>query len=136
MISVTTLLLEAANVFFFAFHIVLILFNLFGWIPAKTRKWNLAALALTAFSWVVLGYFYGWGYCFLTDWHWEVRDELGYTTDASSYIRFLLLRLTSLDLPAKTVDTWTAVLFGLAILASLYVNFLKAPQGGDENLSG
>lgn len=118
-----TFLLEAANIFFFVFHVCLILFNLFGWISRKTKKWNLATLALTAFSWLVLGYFYGWGYCFLTDWHWDVRNALGYSTDASSYLRFLLLRLTPFDLPADTVNTWTAILFGLAVLLSLYANF-------------
>jgi hypothetical protein len=123
--EIPTFFLEAANIFFFVFHVCLILFNMFGWISRKTRKWNLITLALTAFSWIVLGYFYGWGYCFLTDWHWDVRESLGYSTDVSSYIRFLLLELTPFDLPADTVNTWTAILFGLAVLLSLYANFGK-----------
>jgi len=37
-----------------------------------------ASLLLTAFSWFVLGIWYGWGYCVCTDWHYMVlRDELG-----------------------------------------------------------
>lgn len=116
-------LLEAANVFFFVFHVALIIFNLFGWIHRNTRKWNLLTLALTAFSWFVLGLFYGWGYCFLTDWHWDIREALGYSIDSSSYIRFLLLKLTPFNFSEETVNTWTAILFGAAVVLSLYVNF-------------
>jgi hypothetical protein len=67
-------LYKVADSFFIIFHSVLICFNLFGWIPKALRKWNLFSLILTTFSWFILGIFYGFGYCFLTDWHWEVRE--------------------------------------------------------------
>ena len=73
---------KIANTLFFVFHVALIIFNLFGWIPKRLRKWNLAALSLTAFSWFALGIFYGFGYCFLTDWHWQIREKLGYLPKA------------------------------------------------------
>lgn len=111
-----------ANIFFFVFHITLIIFNLFGWIPKRLRKWNLGALSLTAFSWFVLGIFYGFGYCFLTDWHWQIREKLGYSTDSNSYIGFLINALTGISISENLVDTFTAIFFFAAFALSLYVN--------------
>lgn len=113
---------EMADKFFFAFHIALIFFNLFGWIPRALRKWNLVSLSLTAFSWFVLGIFYGFGYCFLTDWHWDVREKLGYTTESNSYIHFLITNMTPISVSEKTVDVFTAVLFFAAMMTSLALN--------------
>ena len=108
---------------FIIFHTVLILFNLFGWIWKTTRRWNLATLLLTAFSWFGLGIWYGFGYCPCTDWHWMVRRELGYTDMPNSYIKFLIHQLTGLDIDAGVVDMGTAIFFLLALIISFYVNF-------------
>lgn len=111
------------DIAFIIFHTAWILFNLFGWIWKSTRPWNLATLSLTAFSWFVLGIWYGFGYCPCTHWHWLVRRELGYTDMPNSYIKFLIHELTGLDLDAALVDTGTAVFFFLAFAISLYMNF-------------
>lgn len=116
------ILYEIANIFFFVFHVTLIIFNLFGWISKKLRKWNLVSLALTAFSWIILGIFYGFGYCFLTDWHWQIREKLGYSTDSNSYIHFLITKLTSISIEEKVVDIFTAIFFFIAFGLSVYVN--------------
>ena len=116
------MLYEIINYFFFIFHVVLIFFNLFGWISKKLRKWNLVTLSLTAFSWFVLGIFYGFGYCFLTDWHWQVREKLGYSTVSNSYIHFLIVEFTGISLEENLVDTFTAILFFTAFALSIYVN--------------
>ncbi|MBA4054816.1 MAG: DUF2784 domain-containing protein, partial [Marivirga sp.] len=81
-------LYQIADYFFIVFHVGLIFFNLFGWIHIKLRKWNLITLSLTALSWFALGIFYGFGYCFLTDWHWNVREKLGQPIHSNSYIHF------------------------------------------------
>lgn len=117
------------NVFFFVFHVSLIIFNVFGWIPVTLRKWNLTALILTAFSWFVLGIFYGFGYCFLTDWHWQVREKLGYPTDSNSYIHFLVTELTGISIEEKIVDTLTAIFFFTAFALSVYVNIRDRKRG-------
>lgn len=104
------------------FHTALILFNLFGWIWRITRRWNLATLLLTAFSWFGLGIWYEFGYCPCTDWHWMVRRELGYTDMPNSYIKFLIEQLTGINISTAVVDTGTAVFFVLALGVSLYVN--------------
>lgn len=108
--------------FFFVFHSGLILFNLFGWIWKATRKWNLLTLSATAFSWIILGIWYGFGYCPCTHWHWLVRRELGYGEMPNSYIKFLLDELVGLNFEAYTVDLWTGILFFSAFAVSIYVN--------------
>lgn len=114
--------------FFIVFHIALIIFNLFGWIWEKTKKWNFVSLSLTAFSWFVLGIFYGFGYCFLTEWHWQIREVLGYTNESHSYIHFLLKEIFNISISERIVDIFTAVLFFGAVIASVYVNFFKKKQ--------
>lgn len=116
------LLYKLADIFFFVFHIGLIFFNLFGWIPKTFRKWNLITLTLTAFSWFVLGIFYGLGYCFLTDWHWQVRETLGYSTESNSYIHFLIMELTGISIREDLVDMFTVIFFLAALALSIYVN--------------
>lgn len=119
-----------ANYFFFIFHIFLIFFNLLGWIPKRLQKWNLISLSLTAFSWFVLGIFYGFGYCFITDWHWQVREELGYSTESNSYIHFLINEITGISVNEKLVDILTAIFFFTALALSIYVNFWRGRQKG------
>ena len=111
-----------ANYFFLGFHVILIFFNLLGWIPKKLRKWNLISLSLTAFSWFILGIFYGFGYCFLTDWHWQVREKLGYSTVSNSYIHFLITELTGISVDEKLVDILTVFFFFSAFATSIYAN--------------
>ena len=113
---------EFLNAFFFVFHTVFTLFNLFGWIFPKTRKLNLVTLLLTAFSWFVIGIWYGWGYCFCTDWHWQVREHLGYHDQSNSYIHFLILKLTGINFPEKNVDVVTALLFVTSLALSIWLN--------------
>jgi len=110
------------NYFFFCFHTSLVLFNTFGWIFRKTRKWNLITLLLTAFSWFVLGIWYGWGYCFCTDWHWNIRRHLGYHDKSNSYIHFLALKLTSINFQPQLVDTITVIVFFTSLVLSLWLN--------------
>lgn len=116
---------QILDIFFIIFHSTLILFNLFGWIWEKTRKLNLITLSLTAFSWIFLGFWYGFGYCPCTDWHWRVRRELGYEDMPNSYIKFLIDELTGMEVAAYTVDLWTAILFAAAFMVSIYVNLKK-----------
>ena len=128
------ILYEIANIFFFVFHVTLIIFNLFGWISKKLRKWNLVSLALTAFSWIILGIFYGFGYCFLTDWHWQIREKLGYSTDSNSYIHFLITKLTSISIEEKVVDIFTAIFFFIAFALSIYVNVRSRTHKGQKRV--
>lgn len=118
-------MLRLIDIFFLLFHSFLILFNLFGWIWKKTRKINLFTLLITLASWIGLGFFYGWGYCFLTDWHWRVLEKMGQTNLPNSYISYLVDRLVGIDLSGISANYLTTMLFILAFLTSIYVNFIK-----------
>ncbi len=128
-------LYRIADVFFFTFHIVLIFFNLFGWIFKRLRKLNLITLNLTAFSWLVLGIFYGFGYCFLTDWHWAVREKLGYATESNSYIHFLFTKGTGISIEERTVDIFTAIFFFGAFGVSIFLNLRDRSRRSQNKIS-
>jgi hypothetical protein len=110
--------------FFLYFHFAVVLFNLFGWIWSKTRKWNLALLLLTGASWFILGIFYGIGYCPLTAWHWMVLSKLGVTNLPYSYIKYILLRILGINLSDGLVETLTGITFAIAFVCSVVFNFL------------
>ncbi|WP_276504224.1 DUF2784 family protein [Terrimonas pollutisoli] len=110
------------NIFFFVFHTVFTLFNMVGWIFPRTRKLHLVTLSLTAFSWFILGIWHGWGYCVCTDWHWDVRDKLGYEDRSHSYIHFLILKLTGADLDPGLVERGTLIVFLLSFALSIWLN--------------
>jgi len=111
--------------FFLAFHSALVLFNLFGWIWKSLRKWHLAIISLTFASWGILGIWYGWGYCPLTDWHWDILHSLGEDNLPNSYISYLLQRLLAIRVPDRWVDMLTLGLALLALAASVKVNFFR-----------
>lgn len=110
------------NIFFFVFHTILTLFNCLGWAWKKTRRLNLITLLLTAGSWFVVGIWYGWGYCFCTDWHWEVREKMGIYDQSTSYIHFLLLKLIGINFQKDLVDKVTLAVFFVSLALSIWLN--------------
>ncbi|MCM4152386.1 DUF2784 domain-containing protein [Arenibacter sp. N53] len=118
------LFLRIANTFFYVFHTVLIVFNLFGWILKRTRKLNLITLLLTFGSWVLLGIWKGWGYCFLTDWHYGILRRLGEQNPPNSYISFLIHKVTGWLPSAELINFYTLALAFLALLCSLWANLI------------
>ncbi len=102
---------------------MLVLFILFGWIWKKTRRLNLACIFLTAASWLILGIFYGLGYCPLTDWHFNILRKLGYSDLPNSYLSFLFTRLTGLQIDQNLVDAVTLWGLVMALLISVFLNF-------------
>jgi len=124
------------NIFFFVFHTAFTLFNISGWYFRATRKWNLVTLLLTACSWFVLGIWYGWGYCLCTDWHWDVREQLGLHDAQRSYIHFLVLKLTGIDFGEELIEQVTLYVFVVSLLISIVLNVrdrkLKPKQSGKD----
>jgi hypothetical protein len=116
------------NIFFFVFHTLFTLFNITGWFFRATRKWNLVTLSLTALSWFVLGIWYGWGYCLCTDWHWQVRERLGYHDQQNSYIHFLLLKLTGINFNETLVNNITIIGFVISVVMSIWLNIRDRKQ--------
>lgn len=124
--------MKLLDIFFTLFHTSLVFFNLLGWIWKKTRRLNLICLLLTGGSWLFLGIFYGWGYCPLTDWHFQILRKLGYTDLPDSYLSFLFTRLTGIPIDQSLVDAVTLWGLIIALIISLYLNFrhrLKPGRG-------
>jgi hypothetical protein len=101
---------ELLNIALFVFHTAWLVFTCIGWAWRRTRRWQLATVTLTALSWFGLGYWYGWGYCPATDWHWQIRARLGYD-DPPTYVQLLIREMTGIHL-----DTWTSNALSLTVL--------------------
>jgi hypothetical protein len=105
-------------------HLFIVLFNLFGWIPKRTRKAHLISIALTAASWFILGIWYGMGYCPFTEWQWRVKEQLGEKNLPNNFIEYYLEKITSYDFSSSFVGTLIIICFAVAVVLSLYVNFI------------
>lgn len=121
MLHTADLLLNAG---FFGFHTLWIVFTCVGWIWRRTRRLHLAAIALTAFSWFGLGPWYGWGYCPFTDWHWRIRERLGYD-DPPSYIQLLVRVVTGIELAPHAANGLAIAVLASAAVLSVYFNFAR-----------
>lgn len=115
----------ALNILCYLFHGIFTVFNIFGWIFPKTRRLNLITLSLTFISWFGLGYFYGWGYCPLTQWHWEIKHRLSQGPLPDSYIKHIVDSVTGLDVNADLVDKVTVATFFISLIFSIILNFKK-----------
>lgn len=111
--------LEALDLTLSFLHGSVIAINLFGWIWPASRSLQRGVLLLTALSWLVLGAAYGWGYCFLTDWHWDVKRALGETGLPASYIQYHLRNKWGFDFSDHTVDLLTATVFAGLVTITL-----------------
>ncbi|MBN1904429.1 MAG: DUF2784 domain-containing protein [Deltaproteobacteria bacterium] len=119
------MLYHIADIAFVVFHTSLILFNILGWIWKKTRLANLVSILITFASWFLLGLIVGvLGYCPFTEWHFDILEKLGHTDLPTSYIKYLVDRLTGFNFSQKLVDD--ATLWGLAaaFIISLTLNVL------------
>ncbi|MDR9418493.1 DUF2784 domain-containing protein [Gracilimonas sp.] len=117
------LLYHALDYLFVIFHFSLIAFNLTGWIWQKTRRLHLYVISATIFSWVGLGFFYGWGYCPCTDWHWQIKRKLGETDLPLSYIKYYLDQIFWFSWDSLVVDVLVAGLGVGAFLISIFLNY-------------
>ena len=111
-------------------HIVLTLFNLVGWIWTRTRKIHLITIGLTIASWFILGIWHGWGYCVLTDWHWQVKQKLGERNLPASFIKYYADKLTGKNFDPSLVENVTLGCLVFALVATIYVNFFRKKNRG------
>lgn len=120
------------SLLFHALHLAVIAGNLTGWMFRSLRRLHLALVSVTLFSWIVLGFRYGLGYCFLTEWHWQVLESEGESGLPASYITYIIFLLTGWNADPWLVDAGTGISFSFAVCASLYVNrdlFLRSAKG-------
>ena len=96
-------------------------FNLTGWIWKSTRNLHLAVVALTLLSWIGLGAIYGWGYCFLTDWQWEIKRSLGEQDLPNSFVKYFADKVFATSFDPGLIDLLTVIMFAMAIVATIIV---------------
>jgi len=118
-------MLHLIDILYTLLHLIIILFNLFGWIFPATRKAHFICIILTAFSWFVLGIWFGWGYCPITDWQWHIKTQLGETNLPHSFITWFAHKITGIRFSDQLVDLITLTFFLVATILSVYFNFLK-----------
>ncbi len=106
-------------------HIIIIVFNLSGWIFPGTRKAHFISILITAFSWFILGIWFGWGYCPLTGWQWHVKEKLGETNLPDSFITYFVDKILGMHFSDSFINLLTLILFVSAAIASVYYNFLN-----------
>lgn len=114
-------------------HLLIIGFNLFGWIWFKTRKLHFICVLITAACWLGLGYWYGIGYCPITDWQWQVKTQLGEQNLPNSFIKYYADKISGKNIDTVFIDVITATSFFLAATISVYVNFFRSKQKSNLN---
>jgi hypothetical protein len=121
------------DIFLTIVHLSIVLFNLFGWIPKRTRKAHLVSLIITAASWFILGIWYGLGYCPVTEWQWSVKERLGEKNLPDNFIEYFLDKITGYDFSSSFVGNLIGVCFAIAVTLSLFVNFILPRLKGASN---
>ena len=116
-------MLQALDAFYTFIHLVIIGFNLFGWIWPRTRKLHLVVVSLTLISWFILGIWFGWGYCPVTDWQWDVKEKLGEKNLPASFIKYFADRISGKDFDPGMVNMITLITFLTVVAVTIYINF-------------
>lgn len=117
-------MLKLLDIFYTCLHLLIIGFNLFGWIWPKTRNLHLIVVSVTLLCWFGLGIWYGWGYCPVTEWQWDVKEKLGEINLPNSFVKYFADKITGRDFPSSLVDRVTLISFLVAIGITIYVNFI------------
>lgn len=118
-------MLHLLDLFLTLLHLLIIGFNLFGWIFPATRKLHFIFILLTGTSWFILGIWFGIGYCPITDWQWQVKEKLGETNLPDSFITYMAGKITGHRFSDVFIDRLVLVSFIAAVLLSVYFNFFK-----------
>lgn len=113
-------MLVAADWLLTVVHVAVIAGFMFLWIPKSTVRLHRWIVGLTAASWLVLGYFYGLGYCFLTDLHWHVKRSLGVRHLPSSFIKFAADYVTGANVAPRVVDAVAGAVFVVGCGAAVW----------------
>src|SRR6478672_8050998 len=106
-------------------HLIIIGFNLLGWVFRPTRKIHFWFAMLTLGCWTILGIWFGLGYCPITDWQWNIKTQLGEQNLPGSFIKYFADKLTGANINADLVDLLTLIFFLIAIVCSVKLNFFN-----------
>ena len=108
-----------ANFIFHVLHIGIIAFVAAGWLIPSLRLPHLILIVSTLVCWFILGFWFGFGYCPITDWHWKIKDRWGEGRPQTSYIHSGLQRLLARPLSTTHVDSM--VVIGTIVIAAFAI---------------
>lgn len=108
-------------------HLSLMSICIVGWMFEPTRVLHLLVIIGVTISWFGLGKFFGFGYCVLTDTQWRIKRKLGQEPYTESYVKYMLDKVTGLDIDKKITDRLTLYTYVAAVVLSLTVNFNLYP---------
>jgi hypothetical protein len=117
--------LQLLDLLLIVVHFAVIGFNLFGWIWKRTRRAHFIVICATGACWLILGIWFGIGYCPITDWDWQIKAKLGIHNLPNSFIKYYADMLMGRSIDANLIDALTAAGFFLAALLSVYFNFIQ-----------
>jgi hypothetical protein len=100
-------------------HLAVIAVNLLGWWHPASRTLHRWFVAVTLTSWVVFAPWYGLGYCFLTDWHWSIKQHLGQSPMHASYVQHVLVEGLGVRLADGVVDAIVALTFAAIVVVTV-----------------
>ena len=106
-------------------HIFLMLFILFAWFVSRWRVAHILVSLLTGLSWMLFVQSKGFGYCVLTDLHWQILRKLGETNLPETYLQYLYERLTGLSLQKRTGFIITLSCLSFSLILSTTLTFKK-----------
>lgn len=107
-------------------HLLIIGFNLLGWIWKKTRRLHFIVVSITAACWFILGIWFGIGYCPITDWQWHVKEQLGEHNLPNSFIKYFADKVSGTNINSTLIDVVTVAGFFMATVLSVYLNFFRS----------
>ena len=111
------------NSLFHSVHLLVILFVATGWMVSALLPFHLALTGLTLMCWFILGLWFGFGYCPISDWHWKFKGALGDGQPQGSYIHFVLQHMRKNKISAAVVDkvvlVGTVVIMGISLFLNL-----------------
>lgn len=112
---------EWLNVVLHLLHSGMVLFVLLGWIWRPLLTAHRSLLIVIWLSWIGLGWLVGYyGYCILTDYHWQLGRAMGDTDLPPSYIEYLLRIPLRHDLPDRAVSIGTGIVFAVMTFVSFF----------------
>jgi hypothetical protein len=122
-------MLHLADIALYVIHLSIIVYSLIGWAWPRGRRAHLIFLGVIFACWFGIGLAlgYGFGYCPLTDWHWQLKTQLGasYAALPNSFIKHVWDGALLWPISARAADILTFVAFFASVAITIYLNFIK-----------
>lgn len=96
--------LDILNAFLTFTHVAIILIICLGWIWKKFHLLYVICNSCALFSWLILGFFKGYGYCLLTDIQWTLLESRGATNLPDTFIDYLFSAMNVSGFSFNTVE--------------------------------